>query len=470
MLAGLLRLAPVLVVWMAAAVWAQPGPVTARTLSARRVVVGEGPAEPAALRVHPDFPTLLAFESEVVPGSVGVEEPERVRLLVTEGRMVVLEPQRELAEGERVRLWVHYSRGGALKRATLVLVPHASEVDVQVRVVLPGKLARPVEPREPSELMKLLLSGEVELGKRLIGNQIPCHVLLRGRGGGSTLGLPTGQAAGERHPGAQSRGGGALGAPGGVVDEQLARPETRGAPGPDASSPAPAGREWLGAHGLAPRQRDSGLPPGGAGARGRPWFSPGTGGTLMRGTSSASTSAGEAVAGTGPADEAFPRWAPVGMCVGPWRIVRWLGQGGYGVVYLAEDTRPVSAGGVAGPVALKLAAGRTKEEDPQAARRLLREADILRRVAHPQVVRLLGQGEHLGVPYLALEYVAGPDFYDWSSLRNRTARELVERVATLALALHAAHEAGVFHRDLKGDECPHARAGRSAGAAGLRGG
>lgn len=171
MLAGLLRLAPVLGVWMASAVWAQPGPVTARTLSARRVVVGEGPAEPAALRVHPDFPTLLTFESEVVPGSVGVEEPERVRLLVTEGRLVVLEPQRELAEGERVRLWVHYSRGGALKRATLVLVPHASEVDVQVRVVLPGKLARPVEPREPSELMKLLLSGEVELGERLISNQ-----------------------------------------------------------------------------------------------------------------------------------------------------------------------------------------------------------------------------------------------------------------------------------------------------------
>ncbi|MGZ3460190.1 MAG: serine/threonine protein kinase [Archangium sp.] len=149
-------------------------------------------------------------------------------------------------------------------------------------------------------------------------------------------------------------------------------------------------------------------------------------------------------------DEAFPRWLSAGMCVGPWRILRWLGQGGYGVVYLAEDTRPVSAGGMEGLVALKLAAGRTKEEDPRASRRLLREADILRRVVHPQVVRLLGQGVHQGVPYLVLEYVPGPDLYDWSALRNRTAREVVTQVGILALALHAAHEAGVFHRDLKG--------------------
>ena len=113
------------------------------------------------------------------------------------------------------------------------------------------------------------------------------------------------------------------------------------------------------------------------------------------------------------------------MNVGPWRILRWLGQGGYGAVYLAEDTRPVSAGGVAGLVALKLAVGRTRVEEPQAKRRLLREGDILRRVMHPRVVRCLGQGEYQGVPYLVLEYVPGPDLYDWSAARNRTAREVV---------------------------------------------
>jgi serine/threonine-protein kinase len=55
------------------------------------------------------------------------------------------------------------------------------------------------------------------------------------------------------------------------------------------------------------------------------------------------------------------------------------------------------------------------------------------------------------VPYLVLEYIPGPTLYDWSALCNRTVREVVERVGMLALALRAAHAAGVFHRDLKGD-------------------
>jgi serine/threonine-protein kinase len=84
-------------------------------------------------------------------------------------------------------------------------------------------------------------------------------------------------------------------------------------------------------------------------------------------------------------------------------------------------------------------------------RRLLREGDILSRIAHPHVVRCLGRGEHQGVPYLVLEYVPGLTLYDWAALRNRTAREVVELVGTLVLALRAVREAGVFHRDLKGD-------------------
>ncbi len=150
-------------------------------------------------------------------------------------------------------------------------------------------------------------------------------------------------------------------------------------------------------------------------------------------------------------DEAFPRGLTAGSHVGPWRILRWLGEGGYGVVYLGEDTRAVSDGGVTEPVAVKLAVGRTRDEEPQARRRLLREGEILSRVAHPQVVRYLGQGEHQGVPFLVLEFVSGPKLYDWSALRNRTAREVVEPVGTLARALQAVHGAGVFHRDLKGE-------------------
>jgi uncharacterized protein (TIGR02268 family) len=181
--AALLRRVMVLTVLVSAVAWAGPGPVAARVLKSRQVVLREGPAESAELRVHPDFPTTLLFESELVPGAVAVEQPERVRLLGAEGRVVVLEPLRELADGERVRLWVTFTRGGTARRAVLALVPHPSEVDAQVRVALPGELAPQggaAEPREQPELMKLLLSGAVGLGEKLSGTALPATLFPEG--------------------------------------------------------------------------------------------------------------------------------------------------------------------------------------------------------------------------------------------------------------------------------------------------
>ncbi|WNG50968.1 DUF2381 family protein [Archangium minus] len=185
MFPAFLRRVPVLAVLVVVEVWARPEPETARVMKAREVVLREGPEESAELRVHPGFLTTLAFESGLVPGSVKVEAPERVRLLGAEGRVVVLEPLVELAEGERVRLGVTVTRGGASMHAVLVLVPHPSEVDGQVRVAvaLPEKLAQviaPTEPRAQSELLKLLLSGAVELGERLVGNQLWATLLPEG--------------------------------------------------------------------------------------------------------------------------------------------------------------------------------------------------------------------------------------------------------------------------------------------------
>ncbi|WNG40537.1 serine/threonine protein kinase [Archangium violaceum] len=170
---------------------------------------------------------------------------------------------------------------------------------------------------------------------------------------------------------------------------------------------------------------------------------------MMGESSSSSTSLLPGALGTRMIEESFPHGLSAGMCVGPWRILRWLGQGGYGVVYLAEDTRLASAGSAKRLVALKFAVGRTKVEDPQARQRLLREGNILSQVVHPHVVRCLGQGELHDVPYLVLEYIPGSDLYDWSALRNRTAREVMGLVGTLARTLRAVHGAGVLHRDLK---------------------
>jgi len=179
---ALLRLAPLVVPLVATAVWAAPEPVPARGLKARQVLLREGPGASAELRVHPGFLTTLAFEVELLPGAVEVEEPARVRLVHAMGRVVVLEPVEALAEGEPVRVSVTFARGRAPVRAVLALVPHPAEVDSQVRVVLSERLARAAaaEAREQSELMRLLLSGDGGLGKRLVGNPIPIPVLSEG--------------------------------------------------------------------------------------------------------------------------------------------------------------------------------------------------------------------------------------------------------------------------------------------------
>ncbi|QRN98629.1 DUF2381 family protein [Archangium violaceum] len=172
MLATLLRMALVLVTLVASAAWARPGPVAARVTKARQVVLREGPGESGELRVHPDYLTTVVFDVDVAPGAVEVEDAERVRVLGAQGRVAVLEPVRELAEGERVALWVTFTRGRTVTRAVLMLVPHPSEVDTEVRVALSEKLTRavgPAEPGEPPTLMHQLLAGTWVLGKRLDG-------------------------------------------------------------------------------------------------------------------------------------------------------------------------------------------------------------------------------------------------------------------------------------------------------------
>jgi uncharacterized protein (TIGR02268 family) len=179
---ALVRLAPLVVPLVATVVWAAPEPVPARVLKARQVLLREGPGASAELRVHPGFLTTLAFEVELLPGAVEVEEPERVRLVEAAGHVVVLEPVEALTEGEPVRVSVTFGRGSAPVRAVLTLVPHPSEVDSQVRVVLSERLSRAAvaDARELSELMRLLLSEEWLLGERLKGNLLSALVLSEG--------------------------------------------------------------------------------------------------------------------------------------------------------------------------------------------------------------------------------------------------------------------------------------------------
>jgi serine/threonine-protein kinase len=142
-----------------------------------------------------------------------------------------------------------------------------------------------------------------------------------------------------------------------------------------------------------------------------------------------------------------PTDLPAGTRVGHWVIVGRLGRGGYGVVYLVRGV-----GVLRRHAALKLAL-----QPGPVSRRLEREVELLSRVKHPNVARLLdaghwlmpGTGERL--PFLVMEHVPGPGVEDWLRLRDGRVHEALTLFKQSALALHAVHEAGAFHRDVKGE-------------------
>jgi serine/threonine protein kinase len=129
-----------------------------------------------------------------------------------------------------------------------------------------------------------------------------------------------------------------------------------------------------------------------------------------------------------------------GAVVKHYELIRRLGAGGMGVVFLARDVRLERL------VAIKFLRKHTGES----ARRLLSEARLTARCRHENIVILYGIDEIDERPYMVLEYIEG------RTLRDAMRKELVHSVSAavalmlpVARALSAAHEMGVVHRDLK---------------------
>ncbi len=131
-----------------------------------------------------------------------------------------------------------------------------------------------------------------------------------------------------------------------------------------------------------------------------------------------------------------------GDLVGPYRLVRELGTGGMGTVWLAEG----HDGALRRRVALKLIRAHTSRD--VLAERMARERDILAALEHPHIARLYDAGvSDKGIPYLALEYVEGEPIIDYC--RKLDTRARVRLFLQVAEAVAYAHAKLVVHRDLK---------------------
>ena len=129
---------------------------------------------------------------------------------------------------------------------------------------------------------------------------------------------------------------------------------------------------------------------------------------------------------------------------GPYRLIREIGRGGMGTVYLAErddDQYKITA-------AIKLV---TPGLDTDfVLRRFRRERQVLAQLDHPNIARLLDGGTTAeGLPYIVMEYVAGQAISEYCREQQLTNGEILKLFLNVCAAVAHAHRQFILHRDLK---------------------
>ena len=141
---------------------------------------------------------------------------------------------------------------------------------------------------------------------------------------------------------------------------------------------------------------------------------------------------------------ALPTTQP-GQTVGPYRLLRELGHGGMGTVWLAERADGLHQE----PVALKLV---QSTFDRETMSRFQRERELLARLNHPNIARLLDGGSTAtGGLYLVMEYVAGQPITCYCRTHHLALTERLNLFRTVCAAVQFAHQNFIVHRDLKPD-------------------
>ncbi len=132
----------------------------------------------------------------------------------------------------------------------------------------------------------------------------------------------------------------------------------------------------------------------------------------------------------------------VGETVGPYRILEQLGQGGMATVYKAYHAT------LDRYVAIKVL-HQAFLEDENFKARFLREARLVARLEHPNIVPVYDFSEHAGQPYLVMKFIEGETLKARMARGPLSAQEALDIVESVGAALSYAHRQGVLHRDVK---------------------
>jgi serine/threonine protein kinase len=134
----------------------------------------------------------------------------------------------------------------------------------------------------------------------------------------------------------------------------------------------------------------------------------------------------------------------IGRRVGSYRVLRRIGSGGMGVVYMAERADDQFRKRVA------LKAMRPGLIDEHALRRFQNERQTLAVLEHPNIIKLLDGGNtEDGVPYLVMEFIEGQPIDKYCAVRKLSLREKLALLRAVLGAVHYAHQNLIVHRDLK---------------------
>src|SRR6266571_4828372 len=134
---------------------------------------------------------------------------------------------------------------------------------------------------------------------------------------------------------------------------------------------------------------------------------------------------------------------PLGTMIGRYKLLEKIGEGGFGVVYMAEQQEPVQR-----KVALKII--KPGMDTREVIARFEVERQALALMDHPNIARVLdGGATQAGRPYFVMELVRGIPITDYCDQTKLSTTERLELFIKVCRAIQHAHQKGIIHRDLK---------------------